>query len=624
MNSKNLLLAVSAMALVCAAAQPGFAQAAGDQVAAADPAATPVKKAKKAKKEDVAAAAPAKAAPAKPVAPVVGPTVSERAEIEALRKQVADLAEQLNDIRNRTSSKFVKLEADTAAAAAAKAAMPAAASVVYANGRPGFASADGNYTLNFRLRVQYDAGKYFQDSGLGAIPTTTTTAPITGAAGRLSSNAFFRRMFIGFEGKFAKDWEYEVRLNGGSTGTEQAVALDNIRLAYRGIDHFIFEAGAWDIGFTQEQALGSQDSFFLERSSPQTMAVGFATGAARKAIGFRYFRDVNVDEKAKTADSLFAMAFITGDAIANPNAVGAITAVTNATTGVVTPVTNPASDGTLTAGTNQSVNLVSRVGYRAVPNADMAFTIDANYAKLLSPKAFVASTLPGSAVKGGLVTFSERPEFRGDPTALVSTGAIPAKSADVLNVGASGQYQNFMVLGGYYKYTINRDQFVLPVNTLAANSSANPDFEGYEATASWLITGERRGFNKELFGYGGVVPKTPFSLSGGGIGAFEANVRYSVLDLNYNAGSAGTAAVSGTARNVGGQGVTVVSNPTPTDGRIRGGRQEITSLGMNWYPNAQVKFITQYEIVKIDKLNAAGQQQGQDLNILAARMQFAF
>jgi phosphate-selective porin OprO/OprP len=614
MNSKNLLLAVSAMALVCAAAQPGFAQAAGDQVAAADPAATPVKKAKKAKKEDVAAAAPAKAAPAKPVPPVVGPTVSERAEIEALRKQIAELADQLNDIRTRTSSKFVKLEADTAAAAAAKAATPAA-SVVYNNGRPGFASADGNYTLNFRLRVQMDAGQ---------IPTTTTTAPITGAAGRLASNAFFRRMFVGFEGRFAKDWEYEIRLNGGSTGTEQGVALDNIRLAYRGIDHLILEAGAWDIGFTQEQALGSQDSFFLERSSPQTLAVGFATGAARKAIGFRYFRDVNVDEKAKTADSLFAMAFVTGDAIANPNSVGAITAVTNATTGVVTPVTNPASDGTLTAGTNQSVNLVTRVGYRAVPNSDMAFTIDANYAKLLSPKAFVSSTLPGSAVKGGLVTFSERPEFRGDPTSLISTGAIPAKSADVLNVGASGQYQNFMVLGGYYKYTINRDQFVLPVNTLAANSSANPDFEGYEATASWIITGERRGFSKEAFGYTGVVPKTPFSLSGGGYGAFEANARYSVLDLNYNAGSAGTAAVAGTARNVGGQGVTVVATPTPTDGRIRGGRQEITSLGLNWYPNAQVKFITQYEIVKIDKLNAAGQQQGQDLNVLAARMQFAF
>ena len=122
MNSKNLLLAASAMALVCATAQPGFAQAAGDQVAAADPAATPVKKAKKAKKEDVAAAAPAKAQPAKPVPPVVGPTVSERAEIEALRKQVMELGEQLNDIRTRTSTKFVKLEADTAAAAAAKAA----------------------------------------------------------------------------------------------------------------------------------------------------------------------------------------------------------------------------------------------------------------------------------------------------------------------------------------------------------------------------------------------------------------------------------------------------------------------------------------------------------------------
>jgi phosphate-selective porin OprO/OprP len=623
MNSKNLLLAASAIALVCAAAQPGFAQAAGDQVAAADMAATPDKKAKKAKKMEMAAAtAPSKAAPAKPApAPIVGPTVSERAEIEALRKQVAEMAEQLNDIRARTSSKFVKLEADTAAA---KAAAPTGPQLVYNNGRPGFATADGAYTLNFRLRIQMDAGKYFQDAGLGQIPTTATTTAITGANGRLGAGAFFRRAYVGFEGKFAKDWEYEVRLNGGGNGTEQAMQLDNIRLAYIGLEHFAFEAGAWDIGANLEQATSSGDMFFMERSSPQTVATGLAAGGARKAVGFRYFRDVNKDETAKTADSIFAMAYLTGDAIAGPNSVGAITAVTNATTGVVTPVTNPASDGTLTAGVNQSVNLLSRVGYRAQPNADTAFTIEGNYSKTISPKAFVASTLPGSAVKGGLVTFSDRPELRVDPTSLVSTGAIPAKSADVWNIGASGQYQNFLIFGNYFKYGIERDQFVLPVNTAAANSSASPDFEGYDVLAAWVITGEKRSFNKELFGFGGIAPAKPFSLTNGGYGAFEAMARYSVLDLNYNAGSAGTAAVGGTARNVGGQGVTVVATPTPTDGRIRGGRQEITSLGVNWYANRNVKFTTQYSMVKIDRLDAAGHQVGQDLNALAARMQFAF
>jgi phosphate-selective porin OprO/OprP len=623
MNSKNLLLAASAIALVCAAAQPGFAQAAGDQMAAADPVAAPDKKAKKAKKMEVAAAtAPAKAAPAKPApAPIVGPTVSERAEIEALRKQIADMAEQLNDIRARTSSKFVKLEADTAIA---KAAPAPTGSVVYNNGRPGFASADGAYTLNFRLRIQMDAGKYFQDAGLGQIPTTATTTAITGANGRLGAGAYFRRAYVGFEGKFAKDWEYEVRLNGGGNGTEQAMQLDNIRLAYVGVEHFAFEAGAWDIGANLEQATSSGDMFFMERSSPQTVATGLAAGGARKAVGFRYFRDVNKNETAKTADSIFAMAFVTGDSIANPNNVGAITAVTNATTGVITPVANPASDGTLAGGVNQSVNLLSRVGYRMQPDADTAFTLDASYSKTISPKAFVSSTLPGSAVKGGLVTFSDRPELRVDPTSLVSTGAIPAKSADVWNIGASGQYQNFMIFGNYFKYGIERDQFVLPVNTAAANSSASPDFEGYDVLAAWVITGEKRSFNKELFGFGGIAPAKPFSLTNGGYGAFEAMARYSVLDLNYNAGSAGTAAIGGTARNVGGQGVTVVATPTPTDGRIRGGRQEITSLGVNWYANRNVKFTTQYSMVKIDRLDAAGHQVGQDLNALAARMQFAF
>ena len=473
--------------------------------------------------------------------------------------------------------------------------------------------------------MQSDAGKYFQDSNLGAIPTTATTTAITGPTGRLGDGMFFRRMFFGIEGRFMKDWEYEIRFNGGAAGTEQALQLDNIRLGYRGFDHFLIEAGSFDIGWTLEQATSSADGFFLERSSAQTVAVGMAAGAARKAVGVRYFRDVNKTDK--TADSVFAMAYVTGDANANPNGVGAAaivpTLATVAGTSVVTGATfatNPATDGTLTGGVEQSVNILGRIGYRMQPTADTAYTLEGNYAKTISPKAFVSSTLPGTAVKAGLVTFSDRPEFRMDPTALITTGAIPAKSAEIWNIGASGQYQNFMALANYFKYSIERDLIVLPVST----SFTSPEFEGYDATLSWVITGERRGFNKELFGIGGINPTAPFSLKGGS-GAFEAVARYSLLDLNYNAGAPGTAAVAGQAwlvnNNSAANGSKAIS---PTDGRIRGGRQEIETLGVNWYPNSNVKFQVQYEFVNIDRLDAAGHQVGQNLNILATRMQFAF
>ena len=626
MKNNYLLLATTAVAALGLSGVQSVAQSM--DVAATDPsvgAATAPAKSAKSKSQKVAAAPVAtKATPVKTTpAPIPAAVSSDRAEIEALRKQVKELADQLNDVRLLTASKINKLENDAQEGLAGRVQGKGVA-FTYANGRPTLSTQDGNFSMAFRSRIQFDSGKYFQDANLGSIPVTATTVPITGAAGRLATGAFFRRVFFGVEGRFMKDWEYEIRVNGGSTGTEQAVALDNIRLGYRGFDHFLFEAGAWDIGFTMDQATSSADGYFLERSSPQTLAVGtFGAGAARKAVGFRYFRDVNKDETAKTADSVFAMAFISGDNIANPNSVSAFTNVTNPTNGVVTAVPNPAADGTLAGGVDQSVNLLTRIGYRLVPNPDTAFTFEGDYAKIISPKSFVASTLPGSAVKGGLVTFSDRPEFRGDPTALITTGAIPIKSADTWVIGATGQYKNYTLVSNYYHYSMERDEFVLPVNTALAGSSANPDFEGYDITGSWIITGERRGFNKELFGIGGVSPSSPFSMKGG-TGAFEAVARYSVLDLNYNAGNAGTAAVGGTARNVGGNGATTIVAPTPTDGRIRGGRQDITSLGMNWYPNSNVKFQVQYEIVSVDKLNAAGQQAGQDLNILAARMQFAF
>jgi phosphate-selective porin OprO/OprP len=608
MTSKNLLLATTAAMALSAYVVPAIAQ--NVDMAAAEPSAAAPAKAKKAKVEKVAAASPAK--PAAPVA-MPAPVSQDRAEIEALRKQVKELAEQLNDVRLLTSSKINAVEK----LAEEKTAGPNT-TFTYANGRPVFATRDGNFQIAFRLRMQMDAGKYFQDANLGSIATTPTAIALSGPSSRLGTGAFFRRAYFGIEGKFMKDWEYEVRFDGGSSGTEQALNLDNIRLAYNGIEHFAFEVGAWDIGANLEQAISSGDYMFIERSTPQTIANGVAAGGKRKGIGFRYFRDMNKTDT--TVDSFFASALVTGDPIANSNSVSAFTLTTNPTTSAVTAQSNPVADSTLTAGVNEAVNIIARSGYRWVPDADTAIVLEGSYSKIISPKAYQPGTLPANAIKGGFASFGDRPEFRGDPTSLIGTGNIPAKSADVWSVGASAAYQSFLAYGSYFRYGIERDLFVQPVTATGFDS---PEFEGYDVTASWVVTGEKRGFNKELFGITSVTPKSPFSMKGG-TGAFEVMARYSMIDLNYNAGNAGTAAVGGSFRNVGGAGVTANVAPTPTDGRIRGGKQDIATLGMNWYANRNVKATVQYSMVSVDRLNGAGQQIGQDLNILATRIQFAF
>jgi phosphate-selective porin OprO/OprP len=114
-------------------------------------------------------------------------------------------------------------------------------------------------------------------------------------------------------------------------------------------------------------------------------------------------------------------------------------------------------------------------------------------------------------------------------------------------------------------------------------------------------------------------PYVPFS-SHGGWGAWELAVRYSHTDLNSNAGLAGSASTSNS---------------------VRGGKQDIYTVGLNWYLNVNLKLLFDYSRIEVDRLNPArtgspipfgdgaltppfGVQIGQDLNSYALRTQFSF
>ena len=89
----------------------------------------------------------------------------------------------------------------------------------------------------------------------------------------------------------------------------------------------------------------------------------------------------------------------------------------------------------------------------------------------------------------------------------------------------------------------------------------------------------------------------------GAWGAFELAARYSMVDLNYREGNPGTA---------------------PVLGAVRGGEQTIGTLGLNWYLNPTIRFMVDYQRVKIDRLGATGLQVGQRYNAVAARGQVNF
>jgi phosphate-selective porin OprO/OprP len=77
--------------------------------------------------------------------------------------------------------------------------------------------------------------------------------------------------------------------------------------------------------------------------------------------------------------------------------------------------------------------------------------------------------------------------------------------------------------------------------------------------------------------------------------------RYSTVDLNSNF-------VSGVPQSV--------------TGGTYGGRQQIVSLALSWYPNDWLRFILQLQHAAVNKLNSAGTVQiGQRFETLAARAQ---
>lgn len=94
----------------------------------------------------------------------------------------------------------------------------------------------------------------------------------------------------------------------------------------------------------------------------------------------------------------------------------------------------------------------------------------------------------------------------------------------------------------------------LMLTPVSAPTAGDPFMHGGFVGVSHFLTGEHRAFNREDGHYvGKFAPRSPFSLSAGGTGAWEVAGRYSHVDL--------------------------------TDGAIDGGRMTRVTGALSWYPN---------------------------------------
>lgn len=497
------------------------------------------------------------------------------AEIAALKQQLRLMERKLDALQKQTAANTAaaakaNAKADaTVAPVNANAAYPVKGAVVVPeaiakmpNNRPTICTVDDQNCVSITSRLHFDAGGY------NYRPNTAATVPQ-----HLNDGVNARRARIGVLGKFAGDWNYALIYDfagssDGFGGTASAggtpvgflpggavSGIENAYLSYTGFKPFggklAIEGGYMDLPYTLDEAMSSNDILFMERSSAQVIAVNIAAGDARSTIGTRWY-----------TDTFWAGAYATG-----PTA-GAIHSGSS-----INPNGTTEQFGAIARAAGQ---IVSGPGYSLHLGADAEFLI-----KPARNQITAAQTL----------TLSDRPELRLDPTAIVSTGALANVSgAQVYSVEAAGTYGPFFAQGEYYWYNVDR-------NALPGMPSVK--FEGGYAQASYVLTGESRTYNPGAAAYNGVVPANPFSLTGGGWGAWEIAGRVSQIDLN---------------------------DQLATANGVAGGKQTVYTAGLNWYVNRNVRFMFNYVHGDIAKQVSATNpgDVGAKFDALAMRTQVAF
>lgn len=169
----------------------------------------------------------------------------------------------------------------------------------------------------------------------------------------------------------------------------------------------------------------------------------------------------------------------------------------------------------------------------------------------------VAGSYRASDRNGTPQSFSARPEDNLFATALVSTGTLRGADA-VARFGLEAAYElNPFRLEGEYVLT-----------TVSGGGTRDRSFQAGYVEASWVINGHARSYSlvsryaSEYAVFKGLEVGDGQRVSHGGVGVFELAARFSAIDLQ--------------------------------SGAVRGGVQRDATVGLNWYPDNNIRFMADY------------------------------
>ena len=436
--------------------------------------------------------------------------------------------------------------------------------------RPTITSADGRFSLSLRARLQLDTGGFNQSSDVEDV-----TALHDVEFKHLNSGALIRRAYLGVEGWAFRDFWYEYRMNFGG---------DGFRIAdpYIHIARISYNIGSYDAGplfrvnaglikpiFTHNDAMSSASLTFLERAAVVNVATEtFGAGAPRLGVELAFQQT----DLLRSGDNLMVSAAFTSHvASKRPSEF--------------------ASDGN-----SDGTHLLGRIAYRLWSDGMSNFQIGGDISRILTVGG------PIGPLGARSLSLQDEPEIQVDGNALVDTGPLPAKGGGLWGLEASGNLRSVYFAAEYYEFGIERD-------TACGGCviAGDPEFSGWYVEGSWMLTGETKTYqanamNNGMATFANPHVRAPFALDGSGWGAWEIAARYSNLDLDWQAGALGATC--------------------PAAGCVRGGEQQIVTIGLNWYLSDNFRFLFDYMFIHVDKLSSLGAQIGQDVSVIGTRFQF--
>jgi phosphate-selective porin OprO/OprP len=414
-----------------------------------------------------AAASPAMAASAGSVT---------QADIQALQRSVADLNNQVQELKRAQAGQQSQASGDTSAALAD---LKRSSSDQYAdlssqiaavdkdkpkvsldNGRFTVTSADGRFSVSLRSLVQFDYGYFAQ----GKNPPSVD----------LNSGSNFRRAQLGLVGTAWRDWSYNFTYDFGGNGVEKNGYIYYAYIEYAGLAPFHARIGAMTPFLGIEDSTGSGDLLFLERASAQDVARNIAGAPGREGIdlfaqGDTYLLSVSYTGKKTTDAATF----------------------------------------------DAQQAFVGRASWLAVNDPDIKWLLDAGATYVFK----VADAAPNTNISN-FISLSNGTELAVDSSKTVNTGNIDASKVNQYELETAFEYDGLYAQGGWDYYQILR-RTALP----------NPDFSGWYAQAAYSLTGETHSYDPTTASFRNLRPTHP--IEEGGWGAWEVAARYSNIDLDY-------------------------------------------------------------------------------------------